>query len=374
MTRNDSYQGLSEDAIHVAVVDDDPLFTQLIVRLQAGTGFSLQTYDDGESFLASLSQLVPDVVCLDLAMPGMEGLATLERFRRLNATVPVLVLTADAQTDSVVAAMRGGAYDYLTKPVNAEKLSLTIRNAATHARTASRLEAITRYDDEHGYAGMLGRSRAMKALFEQIERVAPSPATVLVQGEAGSGKLLAAHAIHALSSRARGPCKVVECSTVAVELQEPIVLGHARGAFRGARAHREGLLDAATGGTIVFHRIEQSSAGLQSAIDLLLRRGIFRRVGDFSELRSDVRVISTMRTELAPLSARMRVRADVLLRLAAVTLTVPPLRDRPEDILLLANAFLRQHARLYSPGEERTDLSADVKELLHTYKWPGIVL
>lgn len=362
----------------VVLLDDDPHFTALAQRILSTTGYRIEVFNDAESFSRSLVRLVPDVVCLDLQLSsgdgGGGGMSVLASLQTMNPALPVVMLTGIDRCDLIVAAMRAGAYDYLVKPVQAEKLIATVRHSVGQFRMKLRLEAYEREAERPGYSGMLGRSRPMRELFQQLERVSRSDATVLIRGEVGCGKTLVAKAIHDRSARARKPFEIFDCSSVAEAWQEPTLLGYERGAFRGATLRTGGLLDAANGGTLLVNEVSASSGAIQSALALLLQRRQFRRVGSPHSLAADVRCVATTKTDLAHLTATGRFREDVYYRLAVVELHVPPLRERPEDIPLLAEAFLLQRHHPRQPGGEQPRLSPEVQRLLVSYHWPGNVL
>ena len=250
----------------VLVVDDDPDVRRLVRLFLESDGYATEAFGDAESCLAGLGRLLPDAVCLDLNLPGLGGIETLERIKALEPRLPVIILTANTEVDTVVTAMQRGAYDYLVKPFDRSKLLTTVRNAVERARMAVRLAALEREARGEGYPGIIGRSTAMRDLFRQLDRVSSSDITTLIFGESGSGKELVARAIHEHSGRGAGPFVALNCAAIPETLQESELFGHERGAFTGALERRIGRFEQANRGTLFLDEVGELSQSLQAKL------------------------------------------------------------------------------------------------------------
>jgi DNA-binding NtrC family response regulator len=304
-------------------------------------------------------------------MPGWDGLATLRRLRQESPATEVVLLTGHGTIEGAVEGMRAGAFDYLTKPCRLAELSAVLRRAVERReleRENARLRWLAAGRGES--AEVIASSPAMAALFQKLERVAAAEAPVLVQGESGTGKELVARALHRLSPRRDKPFVAINCSAIPETLFESEVFGHQRGAFTGANERRIGLVEAADGGVIFLDEIAEMSPGAQAKILRAIETGEIRRVGESRSIRVDVRVVAATNRDLQAEVASGRFREDLYYRLAAVTLRVPPLRERVDDIEPLARHFLRT-----LPVRERRvhDISPQALAALRAYPWPGNV-
>ena len=350
----------------VMVVEDDPDQLALVSRWLSSEGFDVEEFRDAETALATLSTVLPEVVCLDVNLPGLGGLEALARMRAHNPRLPVVMLTVDREVNSVVTAIQAGAYDYLPKPLDRTKLVTTIRNAVERYQMALRLTHLEREAEGKGYGALLGRSPLMQELFRQLDCIAPSDVTVLVHGESGSGKELVARALHEASGRRRGRLVGFNCAAVPESLEESELFGHEKGAFTGAVAQRKGCFEEANGGTLFLDEVAELSPTLQAKLLRVLQERTFRRVGGSTDIRSDFRVVAASHRDLAAEVTKGRFREDLFFRLAVFELEVPPLRARGDDALVLAERFLADAARPLT-------LSPEARQVLVAYRWPGNV-
>jgi two-component system response regulator HydG len=356
----------------VLVADDDRVQCALLQRWLSEAGFEVRCFGDGAACLAELERSLPAAICLDLAMPGLDGLATLEAVRRRDRALPVLILTANAAVDRVIAATQLGAYDYLLKPVERSRLLTSMRNAIETFRLSLRVAELEREARwEHDASGITGRSPVMRHLFQLIDRAAASDITVLIHGESGTGKELVARSLHQASARRSGPLVPVNCAAIPETLQESELFGHERGAFTGALDRRKGKIELADRGTLFLDEIGEIALSLQAKLLRGLQERAFIRVGGAAELRSDFRLIAATHRDLASEVAAGRFREDLFFRLAVFEIEVPPLRQRGDDVLLLAQRFVADTAR--TAGRPPLELSTEAAAALLAYPFPGNV-
>ncbi len=354
---------MSEPAL-VAVVEDDPDARVLTCRWLEHEGHEVEPLEDAEGLFDVLHTTLPEVICLDLELPGVSGLEALARLRETHPSIPVVILTAHRDVDTVVQAMQSGAYDYIPKPVDRTKLLTTIKNAADKHRMARRIQDLER-DRGDDYAGMIGRSRSMRALFRQIDRVASTDVTVLIHGESGTGKELVARALHDEGAR-KGPFVAVNCAAIPETLQESELFGHEKGAFTGADAMRRGCFERADGGTLFLDEVAELSPSLQAKLLRVLQERTFSRVGGEQELRSDFRLVAASHRSLFAQVSEGKFRQDLFFRIAVFELDVPALRERDDDVLQLAGFFLER----FGDGIKLDEAS---QNLLKSHEWPGNV-
>lgn len=361
-----------DERARVMVIDDDPVFCELLRAWLGALGYQVDVRLDGESAVADLrSGARPEAVCLDLHLPGMGGRETLDAILEIDPRMPVVMLTSEGSVQHAVNAIKAGAFDYLTKPPAREVLLRTLRDAVRQGRLMEQLSREGGEVERWGATGIVGESDAMKSLFRQLDRVAQTDITVLVLGESGTGKELVARAVHALSARRAAPLQTVNCATIPESLQESALFGHERGAFTGASAARVGLFEQANGGTVFLDEVGELSLSAQAKLLRVVQEGTFQRVGGERELRSDFRLIAATNRDLADEVRRGGFREDLYFRLAVFELEVPPLRDRGDDVVLLAGAFARrQGERLIG---RPVALSPEAIALIRRYPWPGNV-
>jgi DNA-binding NtrC family response regulator len=349
----------------VLVVDDDRLFNQILVdQLRE---MDLEAIGAGNWAEASrvLQEREPDLVFLDLRLPDAD---TPKLVAQLAPQFPVIVLTGYGSIRNAVSLIQAGAVEYLTKPVGLDELELTVRRELENAELRQRNAFYRRQLASRRPGPLLGAAPAMQALFELIEAVAPTDATVLIQGESGTGKEMVAQAIHEASPRASRELVTVDCGTLQETLFESEIFGHERGAFTGADRQKKGMVEEAAGSTLFLDEIGETTPANQAKLLRLLETGTFRRLGGTKSLHSDARFIVASNRDLAEMSRNGGFRSDLYFRLESFVITVPPLRERREDIPLLAEHFLQRFAR----GIER-ELTADALRLLTAYDWPGNV-
>ncbi|MBI1785213.1 sigma-54-dependent Fis family transcriptional regulator, partial [Candidatus Sumerlaeota bacterium] len=337
-----------------------------------GRDYEVATSASAAEALEVLAQSPADLVITDLKMPGMDGLQLLERLKALDASMEVIVITAHGTVETAVEAMRKGAFDYQTKPIRLDELKLVI-NRALHSQSLAREneELHKVVEERYGFQNIVGRSPAMEAIFQTVRQVAPSKATVLVQGESGTGKELIARAIHFNSPRARRPFITVNCGALAQGLLESELFGHEKGAFTHAVRSKPGRFEMADGGSIFLDEISETSAEFQVKLLRVLQEQTLERVGGTETIKVDVRVIAATNRKLEQLVAEGKFREDLFYRLNVVPISLPPLRERTEDIPLLAAAFLKEFGE--QNGKPGVRLSPKTLALLQQYDWPGNV-
>ena len=313
-----------------------------------------------------------DVLLTDLRLGGEDGMSLIGRALKLAKPPICIMMTAYGSVDTAVEAMKKGAYDFVTKPVNIDRLEILIKRALKDRATRQENTVLReRVDKQLTIDGMIGRSPAMVEVFDTIKQVAPSKATVLIQGESGTGKELAAHAIHHLSPRAKEKFLAVHCAALAPELLASELFGHEKGAFTGAFERRIGRFEQAKGGTLFLDEIGEIDAGTQVKILRVLGERNFERVGGNQTLQTDVRLIAATNKDLSKLVAEGKFREDLYFRLHVVPLTMPPLRDRKVDIPLLVDAFLKESA--VENSKAFRELTPDAMTAVLEYDWPGNV-
>ncbi len=355
----------------VLVVDDERTQRILLQRWLEDAGYTVNALEDGEMCLDALNRTLPDAICLDLSMPGLSGLEVLARIKATHRFLPVIILTADEAVDTVVAAMQAGAYDYLVKPVDRTKLLTTLQNSIERHQMSMRMTELERESGHWGYAGMVGQSAPMKELFRQMDRVSSSDIPLLIHGESGTGKELVARGTHERSGRSGGPFVAVSCAAIPETLLESELFGHEKGAFTGAIRERRGRLEQANHGTLFLDEVGELGLPLQAKLLRALEERSFRRVGGSSEIGSDFRLIAATHRNLAEDVKKGRFREDLYYRIVVFELEVPALRERGDDILLLADKFLADFEQ--DTDDNRMELSPEAADLLRSYHWPGNV-
>jgi two-component system response regulator HydG len=355
----------------ILVVDDQRNMRATTAILLRQAGHSVDEAEDAAAALQRLQGESFDVVLTDLRMPGGGGMAVLEAARRLSPETQVIIMTAFGTIESAVEAMRSGASDYLAKPFREEELLLRVGKALQNRRLVGEMNVLSgEFRRQFGLEHIVGRSQAMREVLERVRRVAPTDATVLVTGESGTGKELVARAIHLASRRGDRPFVPVNCAAITETLLESELFGHARGAFTGATRARRGLFEEASGGTLFIDEIAETSPGFQARLLRALQEGEIRRVGESSPVLVDVRVIAASNQDLRRAISERRFREDLFYRLNVVPLRIPPLRERREDVPLLAVHFLQ---RFGERSAEHKVLTPDALAHLQRHDWPGNV-
>jgi DNA-binding NtrC family response regulator len=357
----------------ICVVDDDDQMRMVLERTLVRAGHEVIACESAQATLRSLAEQARriDVVISDMRMPEMDGLQLLERLRGEWPDVPAIMLTADDSVQVAVRALRGGAYDYLTKPIaSSDELLMTVARAISHSRLLARTKDLQRQLDlGDRWQGVVGNAPAMRAVLRLVESVAPTDATILLRGESGTGKELLARAIHTRSRRADRPFIAINSSSLTDTLLESELFGHVRGAFTGASSTRIGLFEEASGGTLFLDEIGDISPNLQVRLLRVLQEGEIKPVGASEPRTIDVRVVAATNRDLEAAVRAGQFRQDLYYRLNVVPLVLPPLRERREDLVLLAQHFVRTYAKKH--GKAAVGLSLEAVDLLATHNWPG---
>ncbi|KAF5027918.1 Transcriptional regulatory protein ZraR [anaerobic digester metagenome] len=329
----------------ILVVDDDAGHLSMLRTVLSGWGYAPEGATDGESAVEMVRAKAYDAVLLDVRMAGMGGMEALSRMSAFNPAMPVIIMTAYSSVETAVAALKTGAYDYLTKPLDLDVLRLTLERALDHMRLAAENETLRRkLADAPPGPEIIGTSRAMRELFTLIGMVAPTEATVLITGESGTGKELVARAIHSGSARSSGPLVAVNCAALSETLLESELFGHEKGAFTGAERRREGRFMAADKGSIFLDEIGEIAQPIQAKLLRVIQEREIQRVGGDKPIGVDVRILAATNRDLKKEVEAGRFREDLYYRLNVVSVPVPPLRERAEDIPLLAQFFLGRFA------------------------------
>jgi two-component system response regulator HydG len=365
---------MATKAIRVLVVDDEPSLRAGVASLLASSGYDVDQAADGALALERVAERPPDVVVTDLDMPNLDGLGLLAALRARDRDLPVLVLTSAVELSSAIKAMKAGASDYLTKPVDFDELLLALQRTIEHRDVRLENENLKRQlREQHGegIGGLLGTSNAMQQVYRLAKRVAPSKATVLITGESGTGKGELARAIHMLSPRKGKPFVAVHCAALTETLLESELFGHEKGSFTGADRRRIGRFEQATEGTIFLDEIGEISPGTQIKLLTVLQERRFERVGGNEPVTVDVRIVAATNRDLAADVAAGRFREDLYYRLNVIHAEMPPLRVRGGDVLALAQHFLERFA--LENHKTISGFSDRAKTKLRGYRWPGNV-
>jgi len=360
------------DRFRVLVIDDDPGVRDYMEALVARQGYEVFAAADGEEALRNLPVSQPDLITLDVVLPGMDGLQTLDKLKQLLPDVPVVMLSGHGQARNIVEAMRRGASDFLRKPFEVEELELAFQKALEKRALKQEVERLRgRARSETDMMLMTGDNPKMREIHDIIEQVADTDITVLIRGESGTGKELVARAIYERSARREHRFLSENCSALSESLLESELFGHVRGAFTGADRDRKGILELADGGTLFLDEIGDMSAQLQTRLLRVLAENEFFRVGGQTTVRVDVRVIAATHQDLAQAVKTGRFREDLFHRLNVMRVEVPALRERREDIPELARFYLREAASELAVASK--NLNTEAADLLSKYDWPGNV-
>jgi two-component system response regulator HydG len=358
----------------ILVVDDEASARTGLQKLLVQEGYAVDTAEDGPSALKLASEHPPDVVVSDLSMPGMDGVELLTKLRDQDRSLPVIMATASSDVTAAVSAMRAGAEDYLTKPIDFDALTVAIERAIERRNLRVETENLRRQlreRDGEGLRGLIGTSPAMQKVYRVARQVAAAKATVLITGESGTGKGELAKAVHQLSPRAKQPFVSLQCAALAESLLESELFGHERGAFTGADRRRIGRFEQAHGGTLFLDEVGEIPAATQVKLLRVLQEKTFERVGGNEPITVDVRLVAATNRDLAADVREGRFREDLYYRLNVVHIEMPPLRVRGADVLVLANHFLRKFAEENHKKVEAFTDGARAKIVGH--RWPGNV-
>jgi DNA-binding NtrC family response regulator len=358
-----------DETIRVLVVDDESGLRRFLAKELAARGFTVDSAASGEEGLRKIAEAVYDVVLLDMKMPGMDGLTALREIRAQEPAPEVLILTGQGSVETAVAAMRAGAFHYLTKPFHLEELEVQIQKAREQSALVRRANAFERLMSGWD-AELVGEAPALERVREMIRRVAPSDTSVVIEGESGTGKELIARAIHAGSRRSSAPFVVVNCGALQESLLESEIFGHEKGSFTGAVRTREGLAEAAHSGTLFLDEIGEMSLAIQAKFLRFLESGDVRRVGSNRTQHVDVRVVAATNRTLSEEVKAGRFREDLYYRLRVFAIEAPPLRDRQSDVPLLVSHFLET---IRGVGHGPFKIDPDAMDAIRRYSWPGNV-
>ena len=356
----------------ILVVDDEISMRLMLQIFFNQQGHEVDLAADGNAGVQHILENEYDLVITDLRMPGAHGMVVLDRCLELQPDTPIIVMTAYATTDTAIKAMKMGAYDYFTKPFKNDELKIVIDKALERrelVRENRRLKA--RLTERDSMGGIVGRSQQMSEIFSMIQRVASTRTNVLILGASGTGKELVARAVHAHSDRKNMPFKVVNCGAIPENLLESELFGHKKGAFTGATSDQIGLFQAAHGGTLLLDEVGEMPLAMQVKLLRVLQERKIKAVGDHSEVSVDVRVLAATNRELEEDVAAHRFREDLYYRLNVISIEIPPLRDRPSDIPLLAHYFLRKYSK--ELNKDVDDIDPDVLQALMRHEFSGNV-
>jgi DNA-binding NtrC family response regulator len=363
---------LSENR-HILIVDDEPLVRSSLSELLTLSGYTVSTAGNGKEALELLRDYTADIIITDIKMPEMDGIQLLNQVKKRHPEVPVILITGYGSIDSAVEAMKQGAYDYITKPIVDSEIKIVIERLMQQRQLQEeniRLKEQLSVSQRERFHNIVGKDDKMQKIYNLIEAIINTRATVLIHGESGTGKRLIAHAIHKYNEHERGkPFVEVSCGALTETLLESELFGHVKGAFTGAIKDRIGRFELADGGTIFLDEIDAFSSALQVKLLRVLQEGEFERVGDTKTVKVDVRVIAATNQNLEDLIAEGKFRNDLYYRLNIISIEVPPLREKRVDIPLLVEDFIKKHSKHISKKIE--GISDEALSILIDYNWPG---
>jgi two-component system response regulator PilR (NtrC family) len=357
----------------ILVIDDEEIMREILETLLTREGYQVRLASSGAEGLEIARALPVDAAIVDIMMPGLDGIATLDELKRIDEDLAVVMITAYASIESAISAMKSGAFDYITKPFKNDEVLAVVRNAMERRRLVHENRALRQNIQEryHKFANIIGRSSRMRQVFDLIIQAAPSRSTILIQGESGTGKELVARAIHTHSSRADRAFVTVNSGNLPPDLLESTLFGHVKGAFTGAVYPKKGLFDLADKGTIFFDEIGNIPLETQAKLLRVIQEREFMRLGGMETIKVDVRIIAATNVDLRQMMEEGRFREDLFYRLHVISIQLPPLRDRKDDIPLLVHHFLDKY------GEENRKVGLEVMpealDVLMDYDWAGNV-
>jgi DNA-binding NtrC family response regulator len=357
----------------ILVIDDEEVMRDILETLLARQGYDVRLASSGAEGLELARGVAFDAAIVDIMMPGLDGIATLDELKRGDEDLAVIIITAYASIESAISAMKSGAFDYITKPFKNDEVLVVVRNALERRRLVHENRSLRQNIQEryHKFANIIGRSPRMRQVFDLIIQAAPSRSTILIQGESGTGKELVARAIHSNSSRSERPFVVSSSSNLPPHLLESTLFGHAKGAFEGAVTAKKGMFDLADRGSLFFDEIGHLPWETQGKLLRLIQDRDFVRLGSLEAITVDVRIIAATNLDLRQMMEAGTLREDLFYRLHVISIPLPPLRDRKDDIPLLVQHFLGKY------GDENRkfglELTPDAMDQLSEYEWPGNV-
>lgn len=356
----------------VLIVDDDPAIRELLGEYLTDQDVELVEAGSGLQTLDAVRRDALDLVLLDMRLPDINGLEVMRQIRDRGDDIPIIVVTADGRSSTTIEAMQLGAYDYLVKPLEPEQVQHCVRRLFEHRDLAGKVKTLQeQLEARDARERIVGRSKPMQRVYKLIGRVADTDATVLIEGETGTGKELVAETIHRNSHRREGPLIKVNCAALPETLLESELFGHEKGAFTGAVSTRKGRFELAHGGTIFLDEVGEMSPNTQKKLLRILQAGEFERVGGTVTLQTDARVVGATNKKLEQEVQQGRFREDLFYRLNVITIALPPLRERKDDIPLLVAHFLDKYR--YRPDKPPTRISEEAMEILQQHDWPGNV-
>jgi len=356
----------------ILVIDDEAIMQEILADFLREEGFQVDIAGSGEEGIELARENPYDCAIVDLMMPGIDGIETMQALKTRDHDLPVIMITAFASVESAVEAMKRGAHEYITKPFKNDEVLVVLQNAIRQRRLEEEVRTLRRtLKEKYRFENIVGKNRRMQDVFALIEQAAPSRSTILIQGESGTGKELVAKAIHANSARAEKPFVVVNSGSMPSDLLESNLFGHVKGAFTGAVSSKKGLFEVADGGSIFFDEVGNIGIDVQAKLLRVIQEKEFMRLGSVDTIKVDVRLIAATNADLKRRVAEAAFREDLYYRLNVITVTLPPLRERPDDIPLLAQHFLDK----YGAENAREDLfiEEEALSLLRGYQWPGNV-
>ncbi|MCX6543133.1 MAG: sigma-54 dependent transcriptional regulator [Acidobacteria bacterium] len=360
----------NREAERILIVEDDQAARVGLEQLIGMWGYAVASASDGDEALKQLDTFAPGIVLTDLVMPRMGGLELLGAIQKRGDDTTTVILTAQGTVESAVEAIKQGAYDYLTKPVDLQRLKILLENVVERHQTLREVKVLRCQLREHGsFGSMVGSSAPMRAVYDIIEQAAPTTASILITGESGTGKELVAQTLHRLSPRASGPFVPISCAAIPDTLLESELFGHEKGAFTGALERRQGCFELAHRGTLFLDEVAEMTPATQVKLLRVLQERSFRRLGGRTEQAVDIRVIAATNADPAEAVQRGTLRGDLFYRLNVFGIRLPPLRDRLEDLPLLTQAFIKE----FNASNDRSVAGVDPEamRILEEYSWPG---
>jgi two-component system response regulator PilR (NtrC family) len=356
----------------VLVVDDEEIMQEILGDFLRDEGYTVDVAGSGEEGTERARQRFYDCAIVDLMMPGIDGIETMQQLKQIDPALPVIMVTAFASVESAVEAMKRGAYEYITKPFKNDEVLVVLQNAIRTRQLEDEVKSLRKaLKDKYRFENIVGKNRHMQEVFALIEQAAPSRSTILIQGESGTGKELVAKAIHANSPRADKPFVVVNSGSMPADLLESNLFGHIRGAFTGAVASKKGLFEVADGGSIFFDEIGNIGVDVQAKLLRVIQEREFMRLGSVETVKVDVRLIAATNADLKRLVSERAFREDLYYRINVISIPLPPLRAKADDIPLLTQYFLEKYGA--ENARENMEISDEALELLKRHSWPGNV-
>jgi len=356
----------------ILIVDDEPNFLTLLGRTLTDEGYQVTTASTSAEAISIGEDTVFDTLITDLTMEGINGIGLMERFRKLYPSLPIIIITGFGTIERAVEAMRKGAYDFITKPFELDKIRTTVKRALEYGELHHELNHLRKeVQNKYAFNNIIAKSKCMQNIFRLIDQIADSMATVLVQGESGTGKEMLARAIHYRSARKDKPFLAVDCSAIPESLLESELFGHTKGSFTGAFTARRGLFEEASEGTIFLDEVGDISIATQCRLLRVIQEREVRPVGSNQTSKIDVRIITATNKDLRELIKKQVFREDLYFRIAIIPIHLPPLRERKEDIPLLCAHFIEKYSRINK--KKAKGISREALLALTQYEWPGNV-